>query len=99
MRHVTAVGTHLRTLYPQMGALIHTFGGLIHTRVSRKIARFSGRIKQTSEPGSLVGVQRLAQRTDVTPEIVVLGHLALDLFAAVEHGRVISATERLADPQ
>src|SRR5256885_13978704 len=50
-------------------------------------------------PSRRVGVERLAEGADVATEIVVLGHLPLDLFAAVEHGRVVPAAERLADPK
>src|SRR2546423_9458725 len=44
-----------------------------------------------------VRVEELAKGPDVPPEIVVLGHLPLDLLAAVQHGRVIAAAERLTD--
>ena len=46
---------------------------------------------------SLVGVQHLPDGADVAPEVVVLRHLALDLFAAVEDRRVIATTKRLTD--
>src|SRR5581483_4953702 len=47
----------------------------------------------------LVRVQHLPHGTDVAPEIVVLGHLPLDLLAAVEHGRVVPAAQGFADTQ
>src|SRR5207302_8445146 len=46
-----------------------------------------------------VGVQHLAQSADVPPEIVVLGHLSLDLLAAVQHRGVIPAAQGLPDPK
>src|SRR5437762_1391177 len=95
LRHMMPVGTHLSGVYPQMGALIHTFGGLIHTRHVARKAGFRGSQRGTG----LVRVEHLADGSDVTPEIVVLGHLALDLFAAVEHRRMVAATKRLADAQ
>jgi len=65
--------------------------GLIHT--SRPLIHTAKRGAET-----LLGVQQLAQRVDVPAEVVVLAHLALDLLAAVEDGRVVAATEGLADP-
>src|SRR5687768_3580620 len=46
----------------------------------------------------LLGVQHLPEGADVSPEVIVLRHLALDLLAAVEHGRVIAPAQGLADP-
>src|SRR5260370_41554240 len=48
---------------------------------------------------SLFGVQQLAEGVDVPAEVVVLAHLAFDLLAAVQHGRVIASAEGFADPQ
>ena len=67
-----------------MGALIHTLGGLIHMRGSREIGRFFWRNQRLTRQRSLVRVQHLPDGADVAPEVVVLRHLALDLFAAVE---------------
>src|SRR5258706_3248333 len=44
-----------------------------------------------------LGVQHLPEGTDVPAEVVVLRHLALDLFAAVEDRRVVAAPQGLAD--
>ena len=66
-----------------MGAVVHTRRGLIH-----KNGRFS----------RLFGVQHLPERRDLAPEIVVVGHLALDLVAPVKDGRVVPSTQRLPDP-
>src|SRR3989441_11015339 len=49
--------------------------------------------------GLAVGVQHLAQSADVPPEIVVLGHLPLDLLAAVQHRGMIPAAQGLPDPK
>src|SRR3954470_7379069 len=46
-----------------------------------------------------VGVQQLPEGPDVTSEVVVLSHLSLDLFAAVQHRGMVSATKRFADPK
>ena len=67
-----------------MGALIHTLGGLIHMRGRREIGRFFWRNQRLTRQRSLVRVQHLPDGADVAPEVVVLRHLALDLFAAVE---------------
>jgi hypothetical protein len=50
-----------------------------------------------SQAGS-VRVEQLAKRSDVAAEIVVLGHLSLDLLAAMEDRRVVTTAESLADP-
>src|SRR5258706_955669 len=91
-----SLGTPLRTTCPQMGALIHTDRGLIHTQPLGEIA---GILASFWPTWLLGGVEHLPESPDVTPEVVVLGHLALDLFATVEHGRVTAAAERRADPQ
>ena len=94
--HMTLVGTPLSPTCPQLGALIHTFSGLIHTGFIAENRRFFAGFGQAKQ---LVGVQHLPQRSDVAPEVVVLRHLALDLFAAVQHGQVVAPTQRLADPE
>src|SRR6266545_6653837 len=77
-----------------MGALIHTLWWLIHTGTpGRKPAEFW----RIFAPSGLVRVQHLAEGPDVPAEVVVLGHLALDLLAAVEDGGVVAAAESLAD--
>src|SRR5882762_11840164 len=45
-----------------------------------------------------IGVQQLAKRPHVASEVVVFGHLAFDLLAAVQDGGVVSSAERFADP-
>ena len=84
-----ALDGHLSTnggAYPQQkGSYPHHRVGPLRPRNQR----FSG----------LVGIQHLAERPNVAPEVVVLRHLALDLLAAMQDGRVVTATERLADPQ
>src|SRR5260221_3426925 len=44
-------------------------------------------------------VERFPEGVDIAAEIVVLAHLALDLLAAVEDGRMVAAAEGLADPE
>src|SRR5690348_10265402 len=84
-----ALDGHLSTnggAYPQQrGSYPHLGSG----RSGRENWRFSG----------LVGIEHLAECPDVAPEVVVLRHLALDLLAAMQDGRVVTTTERLADPQ
>src|SRR5438132_5236865 len=71
--------TPLGRTCPQTGLFIHMPGRLIHTRLPGAGAPSPPRACRS------VGVQELAQRPDVPPEIVVVGHLALDLLAAVQH--------------
>src|SRR5437764_11137529 len=72
-----------------MAVLIHTPPRLIHT--PRRAAGVGS--------GGLLGVEELAERVDVAPEVVVLAHLALDLLAAVEDGRVVAAAEGFTDAE
>ena len=76
--------------------LIHSLpGSLLYGRCNLHSPR--GRRKGVRGPtprdgqGLAVGVQHLAQSADVPPEIVVLGHLPLDLLAAVKDRGMIPA--------
>ena len=60
-----------------MGVFIHTPGRLIHTRLPA-----SGALRLVARALS-VRVQELPKSPNVSAEIVVVGHLALDLLAAM----------------
>src|ERR1035437_544198 len=47
----------------------------------------------------LVGVDQLADRRQLPPQLVVDAHLAVDLVASMEDGRVISSTQLRSDTQ
>jgi hypothetical protein len=91
---MTVFDTRLRGTCPQMGALIHTFGGLIHTWVGkREYAVFRPKIRHeansrlaAASAGVEFRVEHLPESTNIPAEVVVLGHLALDLLAAMQHG-------------
>src|SRR2546428_327457 len=77
------------------GSVVHEYGSL-----STAHPALSTHPHDPDQAGSggLVGVEELAERVDVPPEVIVLAHLPLDLLAAVEDGRVVAAAESLADP-
>jgi hypothetical protein len=43
-----------------------------------------------------IRVQQLAKRPDIASEVIVLGHLSLDLLAAMQHRRMVAPSKRLA---
>jgi hypothetical protein len=92
MAHTYYKRTWVRLTCPQTGVLIHTRRRLIHTCVPRELV-----VHIVGVP-ALIRVQQLAKRPDIPSEIVVLGHLALDLLAAVQHGRMVAPSKRLAYP-
>ena len=90
---------HIRWPYPHAGD-------------ETKPAIFLGKLALKAKPGPAAteraprldlaglqfGVEHLPERADIAAEVVVLGHLALDLFAAVQDRGVVAAAESLTDP-
>src|SRR5947207_13584599 len=76
----------------------HLKGAVVHD--GRPLSTGTAALSTAPAPRPcLLRVEQLPERVDVATEIVVLGHLPLDLFVAVQEGPVVATPQPFAEPQ